>query len=402
MSLRTALAPLAAALLVACVPDGRPVVGAAPAEPRVAAEVHDRALSAARVALDSAARDGDVALVARFLAADGELTTPDGRVLRGPAEAERWLRAHAGGRNVVELQLQPERVQQCTDGVVEREGHLFVAYSEASRPDTLRARYSSRWVLQRDGSLRASHLAIAAPGARAPRAERCASLVLARARSQRVSAWILPPGVSGVRVNSVADATDRLGAQGYGDGRLFVGAGMLRDHEGSVLPSSATIGAVGARVRVWRGLGVEANTTLQPVDERLQMYDRARSSYLTLDHEARVLAGLVSYEWWRLRVGAGPYVTLADWRLQEDRVRDLGQWRYFVDGVQCEERWRSSDVGVALDAQFTQPVLPGLSFKFVAQYRGLGESTIRATGRSTEVRVSNGGTTFGIAIGTGF
>ena len=305
----------------------------------------DSAVSAARVAIDSAAGRGDVAALRRFLTPDAVVVV-EKDTLHGFAEVASYYRASrpraVGGR----FEFRPNRTDLCLDGALELGGSLFlVTRNSDGTADTLQPDYAVRWVRDTARVWRIRSLKLQRQAARrAASAEGCgtylAQAVFAR---RRLLLTIEPPF-------EVSSAGARDATRDLMTGRGYIVPGPLQAEQIDIgmlgldpRQDETPPVRLGLRVRVFGPFTAELLGTLLPSHVTVTGANVTGHSYVVFDAKRSMLGALAGVEWRRFRVAAGPVAIHTSGSLLERDFRSIhGAWSGLL---RTDESWTSGSIG---------------------------------------------------------
>ena len=363
----------------------------------------DRQVQTARMALDSAARKGDVETLSRWLAEDAILVR-GADTLRGREAIARRLAAW-WPQATAELHYAPASTEYCVDGKYEDGGEYTVhVHLSAQRADTLRGRYALLWQRSDGGVIRIRGVALAAIGKGSPpRLRGCERATLRIFDRHRVRVMVFTPAML-ANSNTAGSLQDRLSQQGYGPGVITSGpaanpgTGIQATHSGS-----APWPIVGLRLRPWGGVSIEGLLVLATRADTVTGLNSSTLSFAKATaSRSQTVAAVVGYEWRRLRLGAGPFFcedawSVREWQLAPDPFLGLD-----VSSSTPIDSWKERRVGLLLEGAYTIPVAPYAFVELRAQEWSIGSRQVRGAGQFAPSFVDTSGWLMAVGAGVAF
>jgi hypothetical protein len=350
----------------------------------------------AKAEIDSAVSAGDLSRLASVVHDSARIITRAGDTVSGAGTIAAWLVRDTAVR-VTRVSLVPLRSGFCSDGMLEWGGNAVVSYSRNGRDEKFSEPYTLRWVLESDGKVRATYLALGDPGRRPAGVYACPSRAAVRARDARLTLWLAPPYVTADMSGVPGDFTKHIRRAGYGGGRLSRAKHPLTGYEGTDIRDNR-LGVLGARMRISGPYAVEVVQPIGKSEAQVQGYDATTLSHVSLDHEARYSAAMGSYRWKSLRVGAGPFRVSSRWRQRESPI-ELVNDTWTARGPVITEEGRSTAWGLISQGTVIVPIGGIFATEGFFQYRGFANADIPGTAQSGPVSVNTGGLAFGLIFG---
>jgi hypothetical protein len=373
-------------------PSGQPAPPSGSALPRAATP---RAITNARISIDSGVRVGSLAPLLAVIDDSTRIVMPSGDTLDGRERIVAALLADSASRRIASFQLSETRYQACTDGAIEWGARYFIPLAGADRPDTLRGPYAVRWIVEGDGSLRVRQLMLGPAANDVMFRRACTSDWWNRYGDRRFTFWV-PVMVD--RWATVDDLSERFGREGYGSGHL----GNLSNYRGTESADPRGVSLLGLRYQMGAGLSIDLLGSISPTRNTIQAYKESDFTHVSVTQQGQYYGGMLAYAWRYLRVGAGPLVVTNKWSQREIAIDyDEASDSWFARSLPAVEEWRSADVGVIAQGSVLVPVTSFLSIEGFAHYRA-ATTEIRDTGRRRALKADVGGRGIGFALGVGF
>ena len=404
---------LAVVLLTACAsaPSGTAVGAGGPIAARVpTGDALDESVAAAKLRFNTAARARDIAGMMALFEQGAMVITATGDTLRGRAAIAERVAAIAPASGAV-AQLLPRRVEACIDGATEFGGDWSVRPLAASAPEIARGAYAIRWSYDPGAGMQVRTLVLhggsAADRARGQREVRCVPPHVRTFAARRLELSVSPPRAGLWSSRAGESIGDGMRAQGFTT-RALITADGESIQPGLDSEEAESSGAVAIRWRVRPAIVVELFAPFAPLESVVRGYNESESADVAVLHSGRIAGAIASYEWRRLRIGAGPVVMRSTWREREQRrvsVRSstTGEFLRFDDeGFPEGEAYTSTSISGLVEAGYTYPITARVFLDARAHQRAFASHTTRGTTSLGPVEVDLGGFTAAFGLGVAF
>lgn len=383
---------------------GGPVVASVPT-----GDALEEAIASAKLRFNTAARTGDIAAMSAVFDADAIVITPARDTVRGRAAiAERIAQlAPAGG---VVAQLLPRRIEACVDGATEFAGE-WALWSLAAGPENARGGYAIRWSYDETAGMRVRTLVLhgTSPGetARGQREVRCVAPHVRAFAARRLELSVSPPRAGTWQSRAGESIADGMRGQGFSTRSSRTIEGGQSIQPGLEVEEAESSGAIAIRWQARPSLVVELFAPFSPIEAVVRGYNESESADVVLLHSGRVAGAIVSHDWRRLRVGAGPVFMRSTWTEREERLVTLrggaGEFIGFDEfGFPDDERYTSNSVSALAEVGYTYPIAARVFMDARAHYRAFASHTTRGTTSLGPIDVDLGGFTAAIGFGLAF
>ena len=367
------------------------------------------AIASAKLRFNTAARAHDLAGMSAVFDEDAIVITPDRDTVRGRTTIAERIAQLAPADGAV-AQLLPRRIEACVDGASEFGGD-WALRPPAAGPEIARGGYAIRWSYDEAAGMRVRALVLhgtsPAEAARGQREVRCLAPHVREFGTRRFEISISPPHAGIWQSRAGESIADGLRASGFTTRSLRTNDGGQSIQPGLDEEDAESSGAIAIRWRARPSLVVELFAPFSPIEAVVRGYDESASADVVVLHSGRIAGAVVSYEWRRLRIGAGPVFMRSTWREREERLvtrRDgSGEFIGFDElGFADDEQYSTSSVSALAEIGYTYPIATRVFMDARAHYRAFASHTTRGTTSLGPLDVELGGLTAAIGFGLAF